>query len=301
MAFSFLLVDYKSIQTTLAYIKLCQKYLKSCEASSYIIVDNTEDGQALAYIKEHCQVQEQLDAAGYQVTKFIFDNQEVFITAIHENAGYAKGNNIAAAISTVLFPDNHFIVSNNDIIFEKEYDLDKVLSQIKENDYAIIGPNVLDTDGTSINPFNRPDTKFILYTLFLNTILPKKIQQRQNDEMYTFSGCFWIFNREYYNKAKGFDERTFLYFEEQIISERIQSIGGKLHYMEDFEVIHNHVNSKRTPLRDSKMLRVFYKSMRIYADDYLHIGVVSKVLSRMAFEVTNFFYIIERCILYVVK
>jgi len=301
MGFSVLLVDYKSIQMTLDYIGLCNKYLKSDNQIQYIIVDNTEDASDLQFIKESHELKKVTRVDNKPVYLFTHDGIEVHITAAMNNGGYAKGNNLAAKVSAALFPSNNYIVSNNDILFDETYNLDIIEDEIKNNDVAVIGPNVVNPDGTGANPFNRPDENFIMFTLFLNTLLPRKIKQRPNDELYTFSGCFWIFSKKYFDLAQGFDERTFLYFEEQIMSERIQKVGGKFKYQDDFKVIHNHVNHKKSPIKESKMLRYFYDSMRIYTDSYLNVNPGKKILSRIIYEILNVLYIIERAIIYIVR
>lgn len=301
MGFSILLVDYKSIQTTLNYIELCERYLHSSEQKQYIIVDNTEEASGLKFVLSTYDTEMRTQVDGKDVYKFSYNEIIVYISATNNNGGYAKGNNFAAKISKELFPNNNYIVSNNDILFDEEYDLDVISDEILKNDIAVIGPNVINPDGSSINPFNRPDEKFILFALFLNSILPRKIEQRPNDEVYTFSGCFWIFNSKYFALAGGFDERTFLYFEEQIMSERIRKVGGKFKYQDDFNVIHNHVNHIMHPTKAIRMLKYFYESMSVYAKYYLGSSAYKLFLSKVLFSIIGCVFYVERAILFCLK
>lgn len=297
MAFSILLVDYNSIINTIKYIGECERYLKSFAKKQYIIVDNSMNGAAYSYIKENYSFNDEDDFEGNKVLSFTKEGAEIVVISTLENIGYARGNNIAAKYSKQYYKDNNFLISNNDIVFEKEFNIDIVDELLAE--YAVIGPDIL-TRGEHTNPIYYTSSWYNLFGIYLNSFLPKKIKPRCDKVPYTFVGCFWFFNGEFFCKIGGFDEGTFLYYEEQIFGERIKKNNGKVLYLEDLKVIHNHNFSRKNALEEARLYRIFYNSARYYEKEYIGVSWIIMVLSRVWYEILFLLYIPERAILKII-
>lgn len=294
MAFSVLLVDYNSIEDTLKYIQLCETYLESSVSKEYIIVDNSLSGNGYEYLYKNYEFVAQDMFEGCNVIVCNFEGIYIHCIRTLNNGGYAKGNNLAARYSGKLFPNNNFIISNNDILFLEKYNIDEIDNLLKK--YAVIGPDVI-TEGKHTNPVYYSGPIYNLFAIYVNSFLPLKIRPKHDNIPYTFVGCFWFFNKYDFYDIGGFDENTFLYYEEPIIGEKLKKSGKKLLYYKNMCVIHNHDFSRKSACKEAKTLRIFYKSARYYEDNYIGVPVYLRFLSRLLFEILILIYIPERAVL----
>ncbi len=295
MAFSILLVDYCSIRDTLAYIDLCNEKMKSSSYLQYFITDNSAKAEAWKYLEDNYKRKSVAQIDNYSVYEYLYNGHSIFCIPTYENLGYAKGNNVAGATSLHLFPDNHLLVSNNDILFEEDCDLDKVEKLFDDNDYWVIGPDVIQF-GIQLNPVNIYSKWYYMFLLYLNTILPKKIPLKKNLERFTFSGCFWFIGNRAFKEMNGFDEGTFMYFEEQIMEYRVHELGGEMYYYPQLRVIHNHNSKRQTTKKAINYMSIIHKSGNYYVKKYLRPSIVELALSNVFYYLIMPIFIVERVV-----
>jgi len=165
---------------------------------------------------------------------------KIKIIKAEENYGYAKGNNLGIKIAEEDLCDT-VIISNNDIIFE-EKSINKLLDYYEKNDYRVIIPKILDTNGNIQDSFalNRKNKlKHIIYGFIPQQKSNKKVESKIREVFY-FSGCCFLVSMPLFKKIGYFDEHTFLYYEEHIISEKLFRLGEKILYYPFCAVVHNH-------------------------------------------------------------
>ncbi len=262
MSFSILLVDYKTIDDTIRYIDYCRSNLISSGKTEYIIVDNSEGGNGRISLERRYGSAFEINAGDRKVIQFGKDGERCFYYALYSNVGYARGNNVAAEISAVLFPENNLCISNNDIVFANTCNLDQVENLLDEDDVFCVGPDVVQ-GSTHLNPLYKQGR---LYNLYGNMLSLGTKNNKPDD--YTFSGCFWFFNKEKFCQIKGFDEGTFIYFEEYIISEKAKDHNWRMVYLPDLEVIHDHREAGETVEKAIWKRRQFLKSLMYYERKY---------------------------------
>ncbi|SDB56268.1 Glycosyltransferase, GT2 family [Pseudobutyrivibrio sp. YE44] len=295
MAFSVLLVDYCSIETTLKYIDLCNEKMKSKDPIQFFITDVSPEAKGWAYLKDNLTEVSNRPIKSKTLYEYEYHGKSIYCIPAYENLGYARGNNLAAAASIVLFPDNHLLVSNNDILFEQDCDLDEVDSYFTDLDYAVAGPDIIQ-HGQHMNPMYQNPPSYYMFLIYLNTVLPKKLPVPYNNTRYAFSGCFWFFNVKHFAWVQGFDEGTFMYFEEQIMEERMHSIGAKFHYLRDMKVIHDHSTKRQTCKAAVKYINTIHRSCNHYVKYYLKPNPIMYGLSNLCFYVLMVPFVIERWI-----
>lgn len=296
MGFAVLLVDYCTILDTLKFIDKCEMYLRSSENKKYIIIDNSHNAEAYRYLSSHYLKIEDFVFEGREVSIFKYKNASVICDALMKNVGYARGNNLAARLAKKLYPKYNLLISNNDIDFERTYDLDLVDSLFSEEKYAIIAPDVIQKE-QHLNPMYFVNDSYHLYTCYINTVLIKKIKPKLNYDKKTFTGCFWFFNREYFDKVDGFDESTFLYYEELIMENKMSEVEGELYYYPDMQVIHNHNFSHKNIKKSLKYICVYHKSGMYYASKYLKKHKVEIVFANTLFYILLPVYCLEHIVL----
>ena len=295
MALSILLVDYKSMPATIEYVKMCKEYLLSKENIEYFIVDNTENASGEKFLITNYRLISNKNVQGYDVVVIDVDGTKVHYIKSLNNTGYARGNNIAASISKELFENNHYLVSNNDVLFTEPINVDRILDLLNGG-IAVIGPRVTEK-GVNVNPIYYTSQCYNLFWIYVNSILPIKIKPKTSSEIYTFLGCFWFFNSDFYWMVDGFDENTFLYYEESIMAERMKRVEGVIYYADDVEVIHNHDFARKNVGQEIKHLKNFYKSARYYEDNYIGTTAFVRFLSKAVFCLVILLNIPERFIL----
>lgn len=92
------------------------------------------------------------------------------------------------------------------------------------------------------------------------------------------------FLREAYDKIDGFDEKTFLYCEENILARRLLRNGYKEAVLPKCRYDHFHsVSIKKHYGGKVKAFKNFHKSMLIYLQDYLDGGIVERIIFEICF------------------
>ncbi len=192
-----------------------------------------------------------------------------------ENYGYAKGNNIGLRLAKKL-GYKWAVITNNDVLFEqpimaKLFDLAQ-----SDNRIAVIGPRIIGPNSNRQGPFVKPGVHtYFLLPVFYPVLYPflkvgtiirtKMISRKQIYYPYRLMGCLMLVNLEAMEKAGWFDEGTFLYAEEPILSERLFKKGYKVAYVDSLYVKHMHgvttseLGSKKELLRLNSDLYYFKK------------------------------------------
>lgn len=151
---------------------------------------------------------------------------------INTNLGFAAGNNVGIRYALrKKFP--YLLILNNDTVVTPDF-LDKLISFAWENlDSQLIGPRILDySDGSNWQwPVKHPLTFAVvlialtpLGRLLRNSSLYKNCFYRGNipHQVYAVPGSCMLFKRETLERVGLFDEKTFLYWEEFIMAEKLR-------------------------------------------------------------------------------
>lgn len=167
------------------------------------------------------------------------------------NKGYSAGNNVG--IDCALKEGcQDLLITNNDVIFSDGC-IDGLKSYLEENaNVAIVGPKVYLPSGElqEINMGCKMTLKGkYLYLLrktplkFCAKAFVEKFHAEDKDinkpfEVFGVSGCCFMISSRYTNVLCPFDEGTFLYEEENIISHKVEQINKKVIYDSDVSIIH---------------------------------------------------------------
>ena len=185
-----------------------------------IVVDNASNDNSVELLKEK-----------YPKIKIIVNKK---------NYGYAKGNNIGAKYAK----GKYLVFLNNDVNVDKNWLRELVKSAKKEN-LAVCQPKIL-----SLKDKNRFDDAgaaggfFDLYgySICRGSILDNfeidKGQYNDSIEIFWAGGAAFFIDKNIFNKAGGFDENHFLYYDEADLCWRIHLMGYKIKYVPKSMVYH---------------------------------------------------------------
>ena len=249
--FSFVILHYQAIEETLNCVKSIKKNVKG--NYSIIIVDNASPNNSGFILNEKYK--------GDPLIHCILSN---------ENLGFAKGNNLGFNYAKHNLNSDFIICLNNDTLILQNNFTKKVVQEFNKSKCAVIAPLVYLKSGM-IQNFNTKLKSLSEYQMELkkwelldeslfNPILSKKTQllnklglfgrflrilkqclTRQNakrKENVLLHGCFLIFTPTYIRKFEGFDNRTFMFREEELLYIRLKKSNLLSVYNPKIKIIH---------------------------------------------------------------
>ena len=202
-----------------------------------------------------------------------------------ENEGFARGNNTGANWLRERIPDlQALLFCNNDVVFESPNVSETLLEKLQSLPEAgAIGPEVVGLDGKRQGPepyvgLWKGAVWMYLSTPFLSKTKKRQVfgldysEQAQEGFHYRLSGCCLMVDAASFFEVGLFDDHTFLYAEESILSERLSGIGKGMYFYPAAKVVHWHGTTVRKHIKARKQaalqmdsLCYFYRRYRGYS------------------------------------
>lgn len=219
-----------------------------------------------------------------------YASDKIIVIKAENNKGYGYGNNIGCRY---LIQNNvdYIIISNPDVIFE-EGDIIKLIKSFDEKT-AIVAPTI--KEGESLNRGWKYPSAFIDAMSNINFIGRKFKQKLLYDNDYyrndcakvdVVSGCFFIIDKDVFIETNGFDQNVFLYYEESILSKKINNINKDIIVNNNVEVIHNHSVSVDKSINKIKKFKNLAKSQRYYHRNYNNANILQMIILYISYIVT---------------
>ena len=289
--YSLIIIDYKSSKETLDYIQSFSQHCKDWKLCHPIVIDNYSDQNSVPH-----------DYYDFGTVKYVtaVDGKKVFsvsnekITLLYccygENAGFAKGNNLGAKISNILFRDSYYLFSNSDIILCDIFDIERYVKIFnKYQDVAAIGPRVITPNGKEQSPCKKIGVFRQLFINYWGYAIPFVKVSGDLDyngcskKCYWVSGCFMLVRAEVFNQIEGFDDNTFLYAEEMILAEKM--LRQSYHHYFDCQkrIIHLGGGTTKRENTNIKLATIRFDSLCYYMRQYRNVKPWILCLSKFNF------------------
>ena len=282
--FSFVILHYNSIDDTIACV---DSIIECCQNDVYriYIVDNASP-----------------NGSGTQLLESYSVDDKVSVILSKENLGFARGNNlgIQQAIDDG-FADFIVVLNNDTKIIQQDF-CEMIANEYKKSGFAVLGPTICTPSGiTSINPgrnhivqgkdlkiietfysralkFVRNKNPFLLWFNKKKMGLWNRVQSLGKTKFaYTenclLHGCCLVFSKKYIDEMHGFDSRTFLYYEEEILYLHCMQRGLKTVYNPNLKIWH-----KEDGATDSVFTSPTAKQVFVYENILKSIQVYKKLL-----------------------
>ncbi len=216
------------------------------------------------------------------------DLNYIFI-ANKTNMGYASGNNIGIRYGI----NNGYKYSwilNNDVELREKNILKELIDVLEiNNSVACIGPKIYNADGSVCAPYCRRPS---VWNMTLGVFEDKKFRiSKQNEagEVYRVYGCCMLLKNKAMYEIDCMDERTFLYGEEAILSERLMQKSYKTYYNPAVSVTHLGSLSMKKASSCSKKRQILEqkKSRELYLKEYRKFSSVEILLCNMMRRMIN--------------
>lgn len=264
------IVNYNDYNSTKKLIKNIMDYKV---LKHIVIVDNNSTDNSYEKLKE-------------------FESNRITIIKNSSNH-YSSGLNIGAKCLIKKVGKCNIIFSNSDIIIKVEEDLKKLSSYIKGN-IVVVGPTIEEL-GTLNRGWKLPTTnEEILFNIpFISRYFKKKYLNYKEDYykeeisiVDVVSGCFFIVDSNFLESINYFDENTYLYYEEQILSTKVKENNKQEIVSNNIRIIHNHSVSIDKSIKRIKKHKILKKSQRYFTKKYLHANFIQMFLLYF----TDYFY-----------
>ncbi len=218
----------------------------------------------------------------------------------HRNLGYANGNNLAFQLGNNGFASDYFLVIGNDVfLISKDFfpSLTQKLDSIY--DVAIIGPKITGPHSDQQGPYRYQSIRRRYIALFFYPILKilspafflnDEICDIEEGYVYRLIGCFLLMKSSCFIAVDGFDDGTFLFAEEFIVSERFLKIEMNTYYYGRLHAYHDASLTIKKYHDQRSANRLRFESDIYYYKKYRYISHIEEFLARLAFRVYDRLY-----------
>ena len=303
-----IVTDYKTMEQTVRYI--CDFQQKSNQSVHVVIVDNSDDDminwEAFSPTQQESRREVSVEGIHNRVFSVKECNEEWVIVQGGQNLGYARGNNLGARVADSLYNDNYYLFSNNDLLIRTErLSLEMLTEPMEQQEtVAAVGPKIVGLDGEPQSPRKKISIMKMLFAPYFDMLLPPgwKITGKITDLDYTGCSkkCYWVsgaficVDSKKFWQVGGFDEHTFLYAEEKILSERFAEAGYDFFFTDELELLHNHGQTVKSTIGVLKGITCSFESSAYYAKEYLGASGVVLFWAKIHFKIFSLLFRIKK-------
>ena len=270
---SLIVVDYRTIGKTCDFLSQARQFLAPWDQVHCWIVDNDPEKSGRAYLSERYPlIRSETDPV--RVDFFGFEGGEAGYIAAGENLGYARGNNLGIRTAKALCGDPFFLVCNNDLRFCEPWDLTDFWKRFEQYPRAaVLGPKITGLDGREQNPYRKRSPLYWLFVYPWSRFGPVHsrgdyVFTSKAGEYYRLMGSCMLIRGDCFEACGGVDEKTFLFSEEMILSERLAGKGYTCRYEPGFRVIHEHGRTVKSLAKEVQVERWFLDALFHYCRAY---------------------------------
>ncbi len=285
-----IIVDYNSICKTIAYIREVIDNNEENIKINFVIVDNSNQDISVIGLPIEGEVEYQ----GRTGSRFLLNEYEIVYVRSGENMGYARGNNLGALLARDYFHSKYFVFSNNDLHFSKTIPWHIIIEHFKENENTCsVGFDVVDKNtGNHISPIIKADAWTELFLFYYRKLFGRFVRklnfsafEERIKKCDALAGCFVIVKAEDFFSVNGYDENTFLYFEELILGERFKTCNkdSVFLYLKDFHIIHDHGGTIKKNINTISNDIIMWKSKEYYWRNYRKSSLVMMLIAKVNF------------------
>lgn len=261
--------------------------------------DWTSTQKLVDYIKEYSIIDKIVivdnnskDDSYEQLLKLQDDKIDVIKT--ENNGGYAAGNNYGANYAIKMYSPEYLIIANPDVIFD-ENAIKKMLEvyEIRQKAGLVTCKMKCTSSIHILSSWKLPtlfdcivEQLFAIKKVFGNRVEYSDEYLKNNiSSVDVVAGSLFVMPSLLFEKIGGFDEETFLYYEENILAYKIKKLGYQNYQLNSIEYLHNHsvsINKSIQSVEDR--LKMAYDSRRLYCSKYLKCNKLYLMLLKVTFE-----------------
>ena len=206
-----------------------------------------------------------------------------------ENKGYSYAINTGAKYLIAEYKECNIIISNADVIIEKEEDIETLIKFLHRKNVGIVAPTILER-GTKNRGWKNPTPKqeIILNLAYIHRFFRKKYLYYDDDYYQgdfsivdVLSGCFFLIQSKTLQAVNYLDDHVFLYYEENILAKKLQ-VKKKINLISNkVTIIHNHSVTIDKSLKRIKKYKAQKKSQYYFEVEYNKASSLERMLLKL--------------------
>ena len=254
-------------------IKVAKNALQDVNIDKAIIVDNCSPDGSYEQLKR-------------------YENDNLIVLKSDKNGGFAYGHNFGINYAFRNFDPEIIITINSDVVIENSV-IDAQIDFLREHkEYGLVSCAIRERNGEMSKRPCWSYPNLIDMIMYCGCITRKLYTPRNpiiNDcefmNVDAVRGSFMCFNAKALKLANGFDENTFLYNEENIISRRLKVVGYQVAFLPRYKYLHNHKITDKKQVVD---LKPGFDSGYYYATTYGGVCGIKKYILRICISIGLF-------------
>lgn len=280
MKICLIVLNYNDYITTIDFIENT-KMIKLID--KIIVVDNKSTDNSLEILK-----------------RYRCDKIDVICT--NKNQGYASGNNYGFFYALNKYNPQYIIIANPDVDF-KESAVEKMQNCIENiSNCGVVACKMKCLSGINLPIASKiPSFKDCLLEnlIILSKIIGKKFEYDKGKsedgviKVEVLPGSLFMINANVFSEIGGFDENTFLYYEENILAFKLKKNGYDNYLIVDEEYIHKHSVSINKSINSiKKRLKIAFSSRYYFCEKYLKCNWIQLIFLKISFIIGLYDYLI---------
>ncbi|MGH0606915.1 glycosyltransferase family 2 protein [Bacillus mycoides] len=252
------ILNYNDYQTTSSLIDTIKNYKI---INNIVVVDNNSTNESYIKLK-------------------LYESSKIKVIKSEKNGGYAYGNNVGIKYAIEELNVDFIIISNPDVFFTEAV-IEKVIEVgMSDNKIGLVAPTMVNSNGKNAVPaWKLPTLKDdilisfeVIRKLVGDPLLYNEGLSRDLNEVDVLPGSLFGARADVFKKIDYFDEDTFLYCEERILSYKLKSAGYRNILLGKLTYLHDHSVTISKFVSDLKKQQILLDSKMIYHRKYLEIS-----------------------------
>lgn len=206
-----------------------------------------------------------------------------------ENKGYSYAINIGAKYLVEEYKECNIIISNADVIIDKEEDIEILIKLLHRKNVGIVAPTILERKTKNRGWKNpTPKQEIVLNLAYIHRFFRKKYLYYDEDYYQgdfsivdVLSGCFFLIQSKTLQAVNYLDDHVFLYYEENILAKKLQ-VKKKINLVSNkVTIIHNHSVTIDKSLKRIKKYKAQKKSQYYFEVEYNNASWLERILLKL--------------------
>lgn len=254
-----IVLNYNDYETTKKYLEYTKNH---SNIEHIVIVDNASTDGSYDILKK-------------------YQSEKISVIQSNLNRGYATGNNYGIEYAVKNLSPDIICISNPDIVIENKIFDEIKLFLMTHDKVGIVSGRIRNENGKELlSAWKLPEfSDCVLEQLYVLKKLFSQSNTKQQNSSVTpvdvLPGCFFCIKTEVFKDIGFFDESTFLYYEENIISLKLKKKGYQNYLLNNITYIHKeHISIEKSYPAWSKRVKIAFQSRMIYCKKYLQVNKI---------------------------
>lgn len=257
------------------------------------LIDNVIDYKCIdeIVIVDNCSTDEEKKSLS------TIKNERIHIIYNDENLGYSSAINIGSKYLIDKYKECNLIISNSDVVILNEEDIEGMVELLNYDTIGLVGPQVIER-GEISRGWKSPSvfTDFFLNIPILHSFFKEKICEYKDDYYNTqtsvvesLSTCFFLISSKTMQQINYMDENVFLYYEDNILGEKVRNLGLLVVVDNLVKIKHNYGITMRKNYNVRDRYKALFKSQIYYHTSYHKANRFKCFMLALSFDIGNLF------------